>query len=50
MEHQLRENYPDFRKFWVLMLNRFEDYFLMTETWPTVQKKIVRSKKAWGEL
>ena len=23
--------------------------FLKTKTWPTVQKKIARSKKAWGE-
>jgi uncharacterized protein (DUF169 family) len=31
------------------MLDRFEDSFLMTETWQTVKKKIERSKKAWGE-
>ena len=34
----------------VEMLNRFEASFLKTETWQTVQKKISRSKKAWGEL
>ena len=33
----------------VEMLNRFEGSFLKAETWPTVQKKIARSKKAWGE-
>jgi hypothetical protein len=33
----------------VEMLNRFETSFLKTETWPIVQKKIARSKKAWGE-
>lgn len=31
------------------MLNRFNESFLMTKTWDTVQKKIERSKKAWGE-
>lgn len=31
------------------MLNRFGESFLMTKTWETVQKKIARSKKAWGE-
>jgi hypothetical protein len=31
------------------MLQRFEGSFLKTETWKTVQKKIGRSKKAWGE-
>ena len=33
----------------VEMLNRFETSFLKTKTWPIVQKKIARSKKAWGE-
>jgi hypothetical protein len=33
----------------VEMLNRFETSFLKTKTWPTVQKKIARSKKSWGE-
>ena len=31
------------------MLNRYGESFLATKTWATVQKKIVRSKKAWGE-
>jgi len=31
------------------MLNRFEESFLKTETWTTVQKKIARSRRAWGE-
>ena len=32
------------------MLNRFEESFLKTKSWATVQKKIERSKKIWGEL
>ena len=32
------------------MLNRFDESFLTTKTWETVQKKIERSKKAWGEV
>ena len=31
------------------MLHRFGESFLTTKTWSTVQKKILRSKKAWGE-
>ena len=31
------------------MLLRFDESFLKTRTWETVQKKIARSKKAWGE-
>ena len=31
------------------MLARFEESFLKTGTWATVQKKIMRSKRAWGE-
>jgi uncharacterized protein (DUF169 family) len=31
------------------MLSRFEGSFLKTKTWNTVQKKIARSQKAWGE-
>jgi len=31
------------------MLNRFDESFLTTKTWATVQKKILRSKKTWGE-
>jgi len=32
------------------MLDRFEESFLTTKTWGTEQKKILRSKKAWGEV
>ncbi len=32
------------------MLARYEESFLMTSTWKNVQKKIKRSKKAWGEV
>ncbi len=32
------------------MLTRFEESFLQTESWATVQKKIERSKKSWGEI
>jgi uncharacterized protein (DUF169 family) len=31
------------------MINRFNDSFLETKSWATVQKKIERSKKTWGE-
>jgi uncharacterized protein (DUF169 family) len=31
------------------MTNRFDESFLKTNTWANVQKKITRSKKAWGE-
>lgn len=31
------------------MLDRYKGSFLSTKTWSTVQKKIERSKKAWGE-
>ena len=31
------------------MFERFEASFLTTKTWGNVQKKIARSKKAWGE-
>lgn len=31
------------------MLKRYGESFLMTKTWKTVQQKIARSKKAWGE-
>jgi uncharacterized protein (DUF169 family) len=30
------------------MANRFDESFLKTNTWANVQKKIARSKKAWG--
>lgn len=33
----------------VEMLNRYGDSFLITKDWQMVQKKIVRSKKAWDE-
>jgi hypothetical protein len=32
------------------MLERFEQSFLTTKTWTTVQKKVARSKRAWGEI
>ncbi len=32
------------------MITRFEESFLKTKTWSIVQKKILRSKKAWGEV
>jgi hypothetical protein len=31
------------------MLQRYGESFLNTKTWATVQKKIARSKNAWGE-
>jgi hypothetical protein len=31
------------------MLQRFDTSFLKTKTWSTVQKKIARSQKTWGE-
>ena len=31
------------------MLKRHSESFLTTKSWETVQKKIERSKKAWGE-
>jgi hypothetical protein len=31
------------------MLHRFDTSFLKTKTWSTVQKKIARSQKVWGE-
>jgi len=32
------------------MLNRHGESFLTNKDWPTVQKKIARSRKAWGEI
>ena len=32
------------------MLERFEQSFLTTKTWASVQKKVARSKRAWGEI
>jgi uncharacterized protein (DUF169 family) len=37
-------------KMFLDMLDRFTDSFLMTKAWATVQKKIERSKKTWGEI
>ena len=37
-------------KMFLDMVDRFTDSFLMTKAWGTVQKKIERSKKAWGEI
>ena len=37
-------------KMFLDMLDRFKDSFLMTKAWATVQKKIERSKKTWGEI
>jgi hypothetical protein len=31
------------------ILSRFEDSILKTDSWATVQKKIQRSKRTWGE-
>lgn len=31
------------------MLDRHDESFLTTDTWQLVQKKIERSKRAWGE-
>jgi hypothetical protein len=31
------------------MLDRFEESFLKTETWPTLQKMVLRSQRVWGE-
>jgi len=36
-------------KMFMDMIHRFDKSFLMTKTWTTVQKKIERSKKKWGE-
>ncbi|MCX8011928.1 MAG: DUF169 domain-containing protein [Desulfobacterota bacterium] len=32
-----------------LMLSRWQESFLVTKTWRSIQKKIEKSKKAWGE-
>lgn len=32
------------------MLGRFKQSFLTTKTWAAVQKKVARSKRAWGEI
>jgi hypothetical protein len=31
------------------MVTRFNESFMKTDSWTTVQKKINRSKKTWGE-
>ena len=36
-------------KMFCQMIERFESSFLTTKTWGLVQKKIARSKRAWGE-
>jgi uncharacterized protein (DUF169 family) len=36
-------------KMFVDMIERFDESFLKTKSWATVQKKIERSKKTWGE-
>jgi len=36
-------------KMFTEMLKRYDESFLKEKTWQTVQKKIARSKKAWGE-
>ncbi|MGD2024341.1 MAG: DUF169 domain-containing protein [Desulfobacterales bacterium] len=36
-------------KMFVQMVERFNETFLTTKSWATVQKKIERSKKIWGE-
>jgi uncharacterized protein (DUF169 family) len=36
-------------KMFVDMIKRFDESFLKTKSWATVQKKIERSKKTWGE-
>jgi uncharacterized protein (DUF169 family) len=36
-------------KMFVDMIERFDESFLKTKSWATVQKKIERSKKIWGE-
>ena len=36
-------------KIFLDMLQRYDTSFLKTKTWLTVQKKITRSQKAWGE-
>jgi len=33
-----------------LMLSRWQESFLVTKTWESVQKKIEKSKRAWGEI
>jgi len=34
----------------IQMLESYDDSFLTTKTWATVQKKIMRSKRVWGEI
>jgi uncharacterized protein (DUF169 family) len=36
-------------KMFVDMIERFDESFLKTKSWATVQKKIERSRKTWGE-
>jgi uncharacterized protein (DUF169 family) len=37
-------------KMFVDMIERFDESFLKTKSWATVQKKIERSRKTWGEV
>jgi hypothetical protein len=34
----------------IQMLERYDNSFLTTKTSATVQKKIMRSKRVWGEI
>ena len=34
----------------IQMLERYDYSFLTTKTWSTVRKKIMRSKRVWGEI
>jgi hypothetical protein len=34
---------------YVLFLERWENSFLLTDTWAGVKKKISKSREAWGE-
>ena len=38
------------RDMFLRMLEHFDESFLTTKTWAMVQKKIMRSKKAWGDV
>jgi len=34
---------------WIRFLDRWENSFLLTDTWSGVKKKVARSREAWGE-
>ncbi len=38
------------REMWARMVARWPESFLTTDTWATVKKKILHSRKVWGEL